>query len=212
MNRLNKARVNLKHYGNTPSKLDIDDFRTITQEFYNESCSAIFDIDFDNISLIDLVKYKRPKDYLKKAKDAFENNLIDESLDNLAISFEYLILDYMKSKKPLFLGNLMTKIENINICPDDNKNRELYYFSNEITKAITTMQKPVQILSFGIDYKKYVKYRSMVPSVWFAADGTPKTFKMNRSIKMNKDDIDFCINFIVESSLKLQEFDFELNR
>lgn len=29
---------------------------------------------------------------------------------------------------------------------------------------------------------------------------------------MNKDDIDFCINFIVESSLKLQEFDFELNR
>lgn len=162
MNRLNKARVNLKHYGNTPSKLDIDDFRTITQEFYNESCSAIFDIDFDNISLIDLVKYKRSKDYLKKAKDAFENNLIDEPLDNLAISFEYLILDYMKSKKPLFLGNLMTKIENINICPDDNKNRELYYFSNEITKAITTMQKPVQILSFGIDYKKYVKYRSMV--------------------------------------------------
>jgi hypothetical protein len=41
-------------------------------------------------------------------------------------------------------------------------------------------------------------------------DGSP-LFHTGSKLELARDDFDFCVSFIVESALKLQEFDFELN-
>jgi len=215
MKRLNQARIDLKHHGIIPSKLDIESFRAITQAFFDENCLTIFQIDFDNISLIDLIKFERPRDLLKKAKDDFDKNLIKESLNNLALSFEYLILDYEESKKdklyrsPFFFGKSMTFLKGIYLDLG-YENHKLRNFADSVTEAIAAIQKAIKILSFGIDYKKYVKYDSIVPFVEFSINKTPH-FTMSEDMNLSREDLDFCINFIVESALKLQEFDFDLN-
>lgn len=57
MKRLNKARVQLKHYGTSPSKLDIEAFRATVTNFFDENTPKIFGIDFSSVSLVDLVTY-----------------------------------------------------------------------------------------------------------------------------------------------------------
>lgn len=214
MKRLNKARVNLKHHGIIPSKLDIESFRAVTQAFFNENCPTVFEIDFDNISLIDLIKFERPKEFLKKAKEVFSKDLIKESLENLALSFEYLIIDYEKSIKdklyrsPFFFGRSM---EYLRGSLDPNYNN---YGVQDLTEAIESMQKALKVLSLGIDYRKYAKFDSIVPPVQFLGnlENRKPYITMGEKIELRKEDLEFCIDFIIESSLKLQEFDFELSK
>jgi len=216
MKRLNKARVDLKHYGIIPSKLDIESFRVTASAFFNENCPIIFGVNFDDISLIDIIKFERPKDLLKQAKEDFEKELIDKSLENLTLSFEYLILDYEESKKddfnrsPFFFGESMTYLKSVylgGIIKEDGKIRD---FVDKVAKSIEEIQKAIKILSFGIDYKKYVKYKSIVPSVVFSINTDP-IFYSREGMTLSKEDLEFCVNFIIESALKMQEFDFELN-
>jgi len=216
MRRLNKARVDLKHYGIIPSKLDIESFRVTTSAFSNENCPIIFGINFDDISLIDTIKFERPKNLLKQAKENFENGLIDKSLESLALSFEYLISDYEESKKdelnrsPFFFGEPMTNLKSFYLGGIINEDRKIKEFVDKVSKSIEEIQKAIKILSFGIDYKKYAKFQSIVPYVVFSINNEP-IFYVREGMTLSKEDLEFCINFMVESALKLQEFDFELN-
>jgi hypothetical protein len=215
MKRLNKARVDLKHLGIIPSKFDIESFRATTSAFFNENCPIIFGVNFDDISLIDIIKLERPKDLLKQAKEDFEKGWIDKSLENLALSFEYLILDYEESKKddfnrsPFLFGESMTYLKSFYLGGIIKEDRKIRDFADKVAKSIEEIQKAIKILSFGIDYKKYVKFQSVVPSVVFSISNEP-IFYTREGMTLSKEDLEFCINFIIESALKLQEFDFEL--
>jgi len=213
MKKLNKARVGLKHHGITPSKSDIESFRVTTAAFFDENCLAIFGEEFKDISMIDIISNERAKKLLKEAKDAHGKGLIDDALQNISLSFEYLISDYEKSKvrsvlgSPFFFGESMAFHNNF-FSGMPHEFRGLKVFFNSVTKTIDTIQKAIRILSFGIDYKKYVKFKSIIPTPQFVVDGAARF--CYGEIAFNKEDLEYCINFIVESALKLQEFDFEL--
>lgn len=216
--RLDRARADLKHLGIIPSKLDIESFRATTLAFFNENCPTIFQIEFDSISLIDLIMFKRTNELLKQAEINFYKGLLYECLQNLILSFDYLIRDYEESKKdkfqgsPFFFGKPVTSFNSSHLwfSPEDRKFKD---FVDKVTDSIDAIQTAIKILSFGIDYKKYVKYKSIVSPVHvgISESGRIVSYK-HGEIKLSKDDLDFCINFIVESALKLQEFDFELER
>lgn len=216
MKRLNKARVDLKHLGIIPSKLDVESFRATTSAFFNENCPIIFEVSFDDISLIDIIKLERPKDLLKQAKENFEKEQIGKSLENLALSFEYLISGYEESKKddfnrsPFLFGESMTNLKSFYLGGIINEDRIIKKFVDTVSKSIEEIQKAIKIVSFGIDYRKYVKFQSIVPSVVFSISNEPILYT-REGMTLSKDDLEFCVSFIIESALKLQEFDFELN-
>jgi hypothetical protein len=213
MRRLNKARVNLKHHGIIPSKLDIEAFRVTTAAFFAENCPTIFQTDFNTVSLIDFIKFERSRDLLKKAQDDFASGAINEALQNITLSFEYLLSDYENPKRdnyhrsPFFFGKSMTFLSSFHLGLRSG-DRRVMDFVESVKESIESMQKALKILSFGIDYKKYVKFQSITPSVQFTLGGQAHFFSHKETL--NKETVDFCVNFIIESALKLQEFDFEL--
>jgi hypothetical protein len=218
MKRLNQARVGLKHSGIIPSKLDIESFRAVTLAFFNENCPIIFQIEFDDISLVDIIKFERSREFLKQAKKDFDKGLIYESIQSLILSFVYLLRDYEESKidrirrSPFFFGESVTSFDSFHLGFNSNDGK-FKDFVDKVTKSIDAIQTAIKILSFDIDYKKYVKYKSIVSSVQLSiSDGGQVHSYMHGEMKLTKEDLDFCTNFIVESALKLQEFDFELEK
>ena len=57
---------------------------------------------------------------------------------------------------------------------------------------------------------EYAKFRSIVPDVtWYLGSMEPEVnFRGDETI--NKNEMNFCLNFIIESALRLQQFDFEI--
>lgn len=66
--RLNRIRVDSKHHGIQPAKVECERLFITTREFFDEVCSNILDVNFSTVSTIDLLKDGEVKDILIKAK------------------------------------------------------------------------------------------------------------------------------------------------
>jgi len=189
-----------------------------TLAFFNENCPTVFEIEFDSISSIDLITFKRTKELLKQAESNFYEGLLYESLQNLILSFDYLIRDYEESKKdkfqgsPFFFGKSVASFNSFHLGLT-SENGKFKDFVDKVTESIEAIQTAIKLLGFGVDYKKYVKFKSIVSSVQLSISESGRVVSYKHGeIKLSKEDLDFCTNFIVESALKLQEFDYELKK
>ena len=70
MRRLNKARVALKHNGIFPSELDIESFRASTTNFFDDNTPIVFNVDLNDISLIEFVPLESSREKLNEAENA----------------------------------------------------------------------------------------------------------------------------------------------
>jgi len=215
MQRLNKVRVSLKHHGILPSKSDINDFKVLTESFLIENSKNIFNIDIEGVSLIELISYTKTKEHLLVAKNSFEEKKFSNAITHLALAFEFLIHDYESSKRgrfgqsPFFFGRDMTFLDSFSMGLDIST--KLSEFVNNVKESIESMQKAVKILSFGIDYRKYVKFSMLTPQPIWVIEHTEPIVSISNNAKISKEEFKFCFDFIIESALKLQEFDFEVS-
>jgi len=99
MDKLNRTRVSLKHKGLYPNPIDIEYFRVNTQNFFEENCQTIFGIEFDKISLLDLIQDEEVRKELENAQNEFRNGQYKESLEIIAIAFHILLENYEENKK-----------------------------------------------------------------------------------------------------------------
>jgi len=74
MRNLNSNRVNLKHKGITPSKIEIETSRVNTSLFFEENTPVIFGFKFNDVSLFELIKYEQTKNHLINADIHLKNH------------------------------------------------------------------------------------------------------------------------------------------
>lgn len=212
MERLNKARVGLKHYGILPSKFEIESFRASATNFFEENTPLIFNIDFSTISLVDLIQYEETKNYLKEAMALLDKNNITKSLDKIAIAFSQLIYDYYKSMRktdqPLGAFNKSIAIPSnfhisLNLRNSMKIEKKLSDFANEVKTSLANIKEVIEILVLGIDYRKYVKFHLLTPTVGKSGSGEYSIYRSGKTVDLN--DAHFCIDFVIESAVILQE-------
>ena len=207
MRRLNIARRELKHNGILPDELEIESARVNVTNFFLENTLIAFDVEFSEISLIDLVQWKEVKDKLKEAESLFEAGRIEDAIGNIAIGFRILIDDYSKRRRDqyrryLFGSHPFLPMTTFGLEID----RELQSVLNRILDSVKSLQEIVKILAFGLDYQKFERFQSITPSIY----GNPeqgylvREFNDSRTIP-TEDEFQFCINFVIESAMALQE-------
>ena len=216
IDRLNGARVAFKHHGTPPSKSAIEGFRTSATNFFEENTLTVFDIEFSDISLIELVKYQATKNSLEEAQKMLKENKIEDSLDKVALAFAQLIDDYESKKRdefgrsPFFFGESLTFLSSFFMDIRGN----LGEFIDKVKEAIEALQDSVKILSLGLEYRRYAKFQLFTPIVLRMTGGKYEIQRIERGSKgtPSAEDVQFCIDFVVESAIALQEFDFEVER
>jgi len=211
MEKLNKARVGFKHHGIIPSKADVESFKVITENFFNENSLLFFNIEFGKISLTNLISYKRAKENLKKSEATFEKGTIDESITYLTKAYAYLILDYESNKRDLTYRSPFQIGDHVHgAFRFSNKvDPEIRRYFDSIANSITRIQETLHLVTLGIDYKQYIKFSTFIPKILRTTDD--EVFIGQVEIKsITPVDFDFCRNFIIETALKFQEFDFDL--
>ena len=208
MRRLNEARVNFKHHGTLPHQTDIDSYRASVRNFFEDSTPLIFSTEFEQISMINLVKGDAVRDHLKEAESLAKQKDWANAIINTALAFENLLSDYERSKStygrsPFFIGKPMTFNKGFFLGIQDRKFKK---FADDVTESISNMQDAIKILMFGIDYRRYVAFRMLSPYIYRTIDGFTVSTK---EIDYAEEDYQFTRDFVIESALKIQEFDFE---
>jgi len=215
LEKLKDRRVNLKHKGIFPSKTDIEESRITVNNLFEELCKNVYGLDIKDISLIELINNTRVKGFIKEAIDNYPINQ-KEPMEKISLAFEFLLRDYESSKadflsrSPFYFGKDMTFLSSFHMnLKSGDKFAE---FVDKTKESIEAMQKTVKILAFGLDYKKYIKFRLIIPEpIWFIGSDMPKVH-LPQNPQISQSDFDFCIAYLIECALKLQEFDFEIEK
>ncbi|MEX2485002.1 MAG: hypothetical protein WED10_10595 [Brumimicrobium sp.] len=218
MRSLNARRVNMKHKGLLPAKSELEISKVNAIDFFNQNTIIQFGIDFKDVSLIELVGYEKVKNYLKKSQEALKNGKHEESIENVAYSFEELLHSYEKNKtfwgiSPFSVGADMTFMSSFSMgasrFDNDSGIEKLGEFIDKVKDSIEDLQRAVKITSFGLDYKEYVKFNILTPVVTRFIGGKVNAQIMGKR-KWTIENCQYCIDFVIKSALSLQEFDFDV--
>ena len=169
-----------------------------------------------------MIQCEDVKNNVKDAEEFLKENKIEESLDKVALAFAQLIDDYESRKtgrygrSPFFFGESMTFLSSFHMGIDRVTGSEfetrLAEFIDKVRESIESLQQAVKILSLGIDYRRYVKFRLLTPHIFKTIDGTYhiQRVQWGSEGKPTIEDVQFCIDFVIESAVTLQEFDFSV--
>lgn len=218
MRKLKERRVNIKHKGLFPSKMDIEESRVTITNFLRDNVYKQFKKDFDSISLADLIIYPNIKDYVLNAELYLCQNNLYDCLVNAKIGFEELLSTYESDKKQwrdsiLSVGEKVGK-DYRNLV---SSNKEGLRWFEQVTHTTNDVRNILKVSALGIDYRKYVLFDFVTPKV-IETCGTGKDkyvcdskeiFEKTR--KITAQDCQFCIDFVIDSALKLQQFQFNIN-
>ncbi|MEP3387842.1 MAG: hypothetical protein ABJO02_06625 [Reichenbachiella sp.] len=217
MRSLNKRRVSLKHHGQMPNQDGIEESRVFTKEFFDQNTFTQFDIQFSEISLLDLLKFENTKHYLKKAKSFLDTEHFQKSIEQSAFAFDELIEEYKISKvgkykkDPFSISvRVSNPINPYSLTGDNKTSKEFGAITKGFNENVKALEKTIQLIALGINYRKFVKFNVLTPEFYRQSDGVYRTVRERDDIIANYENAEFCLNFVIESGIGLQEVDFEI--
>lgn len=223
---LKDRRVNIKHKGLFPSKLDVETSRVTATEFFEQNVGIQFGIDFSTISLIDLISYYDVRFHLEEAHKELEKKNFQESLEKAGIAFYELMHAYEEKKDIPFSGSIFSMGKKIHAkgrlrsykftrSNEPYASKEVEDIFERMEETLEKMKEVLKINSLGINYKQYSVFNLLTPSITKLQNGEYHIYSNNNNftkIQMNRENCQFCIDFVLDSSLKLQEFDFDISQ
>lgn len=214
MRNLNSRRVNLKHKGLIPGKIEIETSRVNASDFFEQNTPIVFGIRFTEISLFDLIKFKTPREYLINAQNGLDKNKIETCVEEVTKSFNELLYEYKESKKDSINKTHFDLVDRIKYpskrqsFENETKNdKVLEEIFEKVNRNFEKIENAVEVISLGLDYRKYIKFKILTPICHRFTDGR---FHLELFGEKNwtKENCQFLVDFVLESAMKLQEFDF----
>ena len=209
--RLNNARVAVKHDGMLPSKFEIDALRASVTSFFETNTQLVFGLEFHSVSMLNLVQCKETKASLEEADELVVEGKYEDAIDKIAVAFNQLIDDYEGRKKtqfgqsPFFFGEPVGFVNTFSGEYDD-----VSAFADSVSGSIEEIQEALKLLSLGLDYRRYAKFRLLTPHIFGMPGGTYRIQRVHHVKTHSSQDCRFCYDFVIESALHLQEFDFDV--
>ena len=216
MNILNNKRVSLKHYGSLPSTIDVEISRANVTDFFEQNTPIFFNIKFCEISLISLIKYESVRNYMSKSLTSMESDNYKYSILNSQIAFKELLYCHKEDKIQNFSSPFKIT-ENFDFCSSSSMKLglgdKLNNFIDKTEKSFSELDQIIGIIGFGIDYKKYCKFMMLSPYLQSWLNNGVRNYESydDKQIVCNKRNAQFCFDFVIESALQLQRFDFDIN-
>jgi len=216
MKRLNTARTSLKHSGIQPSKSEVDAFRISVANFFDENTEKVFGISFRSISMAPLVNDDEVRQGLENADELFSQGNIEDAVEKVAIAFEQLLHNFEgrifhthqrfpfrpgKSSKFSFSSRFSHTGRSSTM-----EQREFASFVKDVQDAFDEINDRMKILSLEIDYRRFVKFKLIVPDVRLMMSGEYVASTFAKPVTINE--YNFCYDFVIENALRLQEITF----
>lgn len=207
MRRLNTARVSLKHSGTQPSKTDFESFRATIANFFEDNTKAIFGLNLTEVSLADFVTPEVARLKLKRAEELQSEAKFDDAACEIVIAFEEMIDDYEARKRDRFHHSPFSFGPNIGRAPNFSGLHTADRYFRDVHEAIKSMQKALKVIAFGIDFRRYSRFQNFMPNFFKTMDGKYHFHDIASNHRTNET-IQFCIDFVIESAIRLGEFDY----
>ncbi len=220
MLRLNKVRVNLKHHGVQPGKAAIDQSLADAATFFAANTRLVFDIDYDRVSMADVIEQEQVRELVRKAEAANAGGDHVSAMVALSDACELLLLPRRSNSRkpsPLRFGDNirwwgLDRVKKA-LRPSGNA-RGVDIHANDrqflaghigtVTETVIALQAAARVTTLGIDYAAYLRFVRLTPGHVDTMNGV-REYRAPKGYAPTGHDVEFCYQFVVSASLRLTQ-------
>jgi hypothetical protein len=188
MDRLNSLRVGFKHKGNLPNSGVVADLMPSVAGFCAECTEQYLGVDYETVSLSDLVLNEEARDKVKEAERAKAEGNLPDALLALGITFDKLHDEAREKHK---LGLIRR--------PRPSRFESDRAWIRPVQQLVDT----VNMLVLGIDPVRLRRFSASTPIRNYASSGAIELIWPADPGTLVAEDYDFCYQFVIDFALRL---------
>ena len=205
MRRLNDVRQGLKHFGTLPSRVEIESLRSTTESFFADNVPLVFGVPLATLSLVEFVASDAARRALRAAEEKAQQNDPKATIDRIAVAFQHVLLHHKVS--------LRVRDHRLPIGWDrgmSGADSRFRHFLQDLAESVVRLEVDVGLLRHGIDPRRLARFQELTPHVAITQDGT-EHIRTTRLSEPTREEADFCMTFVLEIALLLQQDELSLN-
>jgi hypothetical protein len=212
--KFNKVRVSLKHYGAEPAPAEVEHARTTVMALLSDECPALFGVALDEVSLTAFVAPADARRLLDSAQRNWNAGNAEAAFADLADSFEKLVSDYEQRKMLGHATSIFDSTEDMTFLKPVFRrveSRKQSKFEDAVIKSLQALDFSVMLVGFGVDFRRYGKFRALTPIIVRMMNGQRHSYDRPGTLTRTQAEFDFCRDFVVTTAIHLAEFDYDLD-
>ncbi|MDK1348305.1 hypothetical protein QNO09_34515 [Streptomyces sp. 378] len=213
MRRLNDHRNGLKHAGNMPTPEALDQARVDVTAFFDENVPRVFSqVSFDSIDMADVIPQDEVRVKAKQASQHAADGSRALAMVLVARAFALLIGNSRAMRgfgrtlrhDAFFTGSLESAFRKMG----NNQAPRLGARLGDVSEAVVEIQEAMRIMSVGLDFPQYLRFRELLPDVW-PNDEDQDAVIARRDEEhgrfADQEEFEFCRQFLVTAALRIAE-------
>ncbi|GAB2714558.1 hypothetical protein [Streptomyces bullii] len=211
MDRLNHARVGFKHKGNVPATQTIERCRDYVSTFFTTATPMVFGVDFEAIDMVDLVTQGEVARLLGEAQTHADIGDYIQAMAGLSLAFEGLRDHYSGNgssigweQTPFSFGPKLHWVDEPRV---DGPKRHDHPRLGKISDIAQETQEAMQVISLGIDFPGFARFKAMAPRVHAYHDGSRRFIVTKWDESITAEDYGWARQFVIESALRAARAD-----
>jgi hypothetical protein len=203
MDRLNNLRVGFKHKGNLPNRTVVDGLLPIVNSFCLDIAALYLKIDYETISLADLIPIDEARKEVKKAEEAFIKGDAETTFLSFGVAYDRLREEARKTLGPLMSQSHWDRWDSSSHWPTGVRQ---YAKALQIDKMAKDLQHLIDItdsLAMGIQPQQLRKFESLTPLRSYSASRQMTVIWTRHAPTLDEEAFEFCHAFVIDFALRL---------
>lgn len=223
--KINDRRNSLKHNGQIPAKIDIDESRVIANLFFEQNTPRIFGIDYNEVSLVQLISNQKVKDFLSESEKHLLQGETIKCVKEVAKAFWELQQQHSKywnrhrakfGDERLILPipswdgtNFFVNYQHVGWIEkgDLQISSGVAGLIHIINRNFGSLFSSLDAFTFGVDFGELSYFRMFMPVVvgTIIATGEYAVSEVRDGVTINEDKCRFAIDFVIKFALNYKE-------
>ena len=192
---VHSIRNDAQHKVKYPTEDDVNDCRTYTRDFLEHITIQVWDKNFDEISLTDLIQHPKIKERLVEAETYFKAGKYIEAITYAKAAFNKcinLVIKRVIGALPQIPGTLST--------PRDS------HITLEKMKTMLMLQ------TLGLNFAEYAKYQQASKGVQVAEMEDGSITKQLRKSDFTEEESKFTVSYAIDAILQIESYVGEIEK
>lgn len=194
---VHSIRNDAQHKAKYPNESDVNDCRIYARDFLQKITFEVWGLDFEKISLTDIIQHEQVKQYLVDAELAFTQNDYQQAVQHAAAGLTFAlnrVESAIVGRLPSFANGILL-VDSFGKPMSNSSSRDAY-------RAIEKMQDTLLYTALGMNYAHFMEYRKVAGYVVFTIDGTPHFHGQKESIEQK--DAEFVLSYATNTIVQIE--------
>jgi hypothetical protein len=207
MEKLNMARVGLKHHGHRTTADQINNHLIAAKSFLDEATNLCFGVSLSEISLVELIKSDKVRALLSASTTAMQNSNYAEALENAALAFAIGSARVYRRLHLSFMG-FGSSLTSLAYGMDAELAGAIEHATVPIKEAINRLAedygRAISLVSLGVDLRDYELFQSLTPVVHLFPGGSHHAAQWMHESTQEEVKAQWCVDFVIDFMLRLE--------